>query len=352
MLMQTIASACSTGHGSCAASSVSGGRTLSSLASRTQPLMEAWHAALGSLGCHSSPGRLAAKWATCWPVPLAISSTRPHFSSSRRSTTRIGPLFRSAAGENGRSSFAADSLHGLSYRVAWLGVQGDELAAGSRLAARGLPLMEYFPAFRLQMLLNWVFRKWFWPLSKGDDSRASASGGDHGNQRCEYRTFKWIGGAGEEHPAAPGPGVGADRQRACRHQPDLSQLRAAAGRHSRGCGTDRLSGVRPLRLRVHLPSVLRLRPWFGHCAIRAVSAGRAGARADYRRAGPDLQRHPQPPASLEGGGLFGHGGVGCGHFRPYSRHCRAVDPRPLQPLSALPWPAAPDESPAGEGAAL
>src|SRR5690606_30825786 len=191
MLMQTIASACSTGHGSCAASSVSGGRTLSSLASRTQPLMEAWHAALGSLGCHSSPGRLAAKWATCWPVPLAISSTRPLFGSARRSTSRIGPLFRSAAGEHWRSSFAAVSLEGLWYRGGGLGARGDELAAGSRLAGRGLPLMEYFPGVRLQVLLNWVFRKWFWPVSKGDDSRASASGGDHGNQRGEYRTFKW-----------------------------------------------------------------------------------------------------------------------------------------------------------------
>src|SRR3954468_21576321 len=60
--------------------------------------MEARSSGSGSLGCHIRCGMPWAKWTTCWPVPLAISSTNPLAGRTRFSTVRIGPLLRSAAG--------------------------------------------------------------------------------------------------------------------------------------------------------------------------------------------------------------------------------------------------------------
>ena len=51
-----------------------------------------------SLVCQTRWGRAAAKCTACWPVPLAISSARPSAPSRPRSTARMGPWLRSAAG--------------------------------------------------------------------------------------------------------------------------------------------------------------------------------------------------------------------------------------------------------------
>ena len=77
MLMHTTASAVSTGQGCRQTSRSSGARTLDTPVCAIQARMEARSSGSGSLGCHVRCGIASAKWTTCWPVPLAISSTKP-----------------------------------------------------------------------------------------------------------------------------------------------------------------------------------------------------------------------------------------------------------------------------------
>jgi hypothetical protein len=107
MLAQNIASTgrgSAPGQGCASTSSRSGGRT------RAWPAHQAWidgnDAGSKSVGCQSQPGRPVAKWAACWPVPLAISSIKPLAGSSRCSSARMGGALRSAAGLWRRASMS------------------------------------------------------------------------------------------------------------------------------------------------------------------------------------------------------------------------------------------------------
>src|SRR5919199_1448315 len=104
MLMQSTASARSTGQAHEVASRSCGGRTFARPSCAIQAAIESRMSASGSVGCQVNTGIRRAKCATCCPVPLAISSTRPRCGRTRRSTSRIGPLFRSAAGKSRRPS--------------------------------------------------------------------------------------------------------------------------------------------------------------------------------------------------------------------------------------------------------
>ena len=97
MLMFRIASAWATGQGSRSTSSSRAARCCRRRRRRSRR-----GCSPGAPGTHptvASAGRAAAgaKKATCWPVPLAISRTRPVAGSTRRSTSRIGSRLRSVA---------------------------------------------------------------------------------------------------------------------------------------------------------------------------------------------------------------------------------------------------------------
>lgn len=86
-------------HGHCSggadASSTWGGSTFGSCTVNARMLSNP--SSVTSVGCHCSDcGSAAAKCATCWPVPLATSSTRPSCGSSCLNSCRIGSLLRSA----------------------------------------------------------------------------------------------------------------------------------------------------------------------------------------------------------------------------------------------------------------
>ena len=97
MLMFRIASACATGHGWRSTSNRKAGAMLSAPDASHHARMLSRCTAEASDGCQRSSGIARAKNATCWPVPLAISSTLPRAGNTRRSTSRIGSRFRSVA---------------------------------------------------------------------------------------------------------------------------------------------------------------------------------------------------------------------------------------------------------------
>ena len=76
VLAENTASTGPVGHGVCATSSVSGGRTFGRPASASQQRMPAWLAGRSEV-CQVIPGSAAPMWTACWPVPLPISSTVP-----------------------------------------------------------------------------------------------------------------------------------------------------------------------------------------------------------------------------------------------------------------------------------
>ena len=63
------------GQGSRVTSSSIGGLTFANCSARTRKAIDSRSSASGSDGCHVSSERALAKWMTCCPVPLAISST-------------------------------------------------------------------------------------------------------------------------------------------------------------------------------------------------------------------------------------------------------------------------------------
>jgi hypothetical protein len=67
------------------------------------------HLRIGFARLPGQAGSALAKCTTCWPVPLAISSTRPDCGSTRWSTARIGSLLRSAAGADCRAQSSSRS---------------------------------------------------------------------------------------------------------------------------------------------------------------------------------------------------------------------------------------------------
>src|SRR5687767_12029519 len=103
-LMHTTASAADTGQGRFVTSMARGGFTFDRLPAATHASMEAWRSTSISLGWKVRAGKALAKCATCCPVPLPISSTRPRGGSTRASTSRIGCLLRSGDGAVSRAS--------------------------------------------------------------------------------------------------------------------------------------------------------------------------------------------------------------------------------------------------------
>src|SRR5450755_1820710 len=97
MLMQTIASACSVGHGR-VTSSASGAARFARPASSRWAAMLASAVGSASLGCHVNAGNAWANAIACSPLPLAISSTMPRSGNTRARTSRIGSRLRAVAG--------------------------------------------------------------------------------------------------------------------------------------------------------------------------------------------------------------------------------------------------------------
>ena len=97
-LMHTTASAADTGQGRFVTSMARGGFTFDRLPAAAHASMEAWRSTSISLGWKVRAGKAFAKCATCCPVPLPISSTRPRDGKTRASTSRIGCLLRSGEG--------------------------------------------------------------------------------------------------------------------------------------------------------------------------------------------------------------------------------------------------------------
>jgi hypothetical protein len=100
MLMHTIASASTIGHGHAPTSSRSGASKLAGPSFATLAAIAATASGSASVGCHESPGNAPAAATACSPVPLAISSTRPCRGKACSKTSRIAPRLRSAAGDD------------------------------------------------------------------------------------------------------------------------------------------------------------------------------------------------------------------------------------------------------------
>ena len=81
-----------------------GARTLASPSVAIHASMLAREAASGALGSQTTLGGALAKQMACSPVPDPISSTMPFLGRTCVSTSRIGPQFRAADGENCRAS--------------------------------------------------------------------------------------------------------------------------------------------------------------------------------------------------------------------------------------------------------
>ena len=94
-----------------------------------------------SLGCQVRCGVSFAKWTTCCPVPLPISSTKPRSGSACFSTSAIGPLLRSADGLTRRPSSRRLSVShriGGSHPVAASPLRKMSKYALTRLSLRGI----------------------------------------------------------------------------------------------------------------------------------------------------------------------------------------------------------------------
>ena len=99
-------------------SSSSGGPRLGSPARATRSAIAGSMPASASLGCQSTARGAAANQAACWPVPEAISRAAPRAPRTRRSTSRMGCLLRSAAALVGRSAIRVGREVGVAHRIA------------------------------------------------------------------------------------------------------------------------------------------------------------------------------------------------------------------------------------------